>query len=108
MVDVSKIKVGDEVTVRGVVADTRHADSTAPVAVSFSGVCHSHWVNSSAIATHTPKPREFKPGDRVTWGSGYVIYELVAIRDGIAATWNKDYGWQPKTLSDLRHADESE
>jgi hypothetical protein len=61
-----------------------------------------------SIATHTPAPRAFKPGDLVTWGNGRIDYEFVAARNGLAAVWSVDHGWKINCLSDLRHADESE
>ena len=65
-------------------------------------------VSLANIATHTPAPREFKPGDRVTWGSGVRVYEFIAQRGGVAIVWDASYGSASPLLSDLRHVDESE
>jgi hypothetical protein len=101
MIDVSKIRVGDEVTVRATVREV--ADGTKPIRVS-----RDPWVGVSDIATHTPKPREFKPGDRVTWGNGLLVYEFIAARNSKAVLWSDEYQWQIHDVSHLRHADESE
>ncbi len=67
MVDLSKIKVGDEITVR-----------------------------------------EFKPGDRVIWGTSCTIFQFVGQAKGSAAVWHDVYGWEHPDLSELRHVDENE
>lgn len=78
MVDVSKIKVGDEVTVRATVAAMDYG-TCAPVRIIGGS-----WIYKDDILVHTPKPREFKPGDMVTWGAGVVAWELVATANGFA------------------------
>jgi hypothetical protein len=110
MIDVSKIRVGDEVTVRAAVDDIRHADSTAPVSVSFNGVGHTHWIRASDIATHTPKPRDFKPGDRVTHANhGGLTFNVIA-SNSKGALWVEDAGgWNfVESAALFRHTDESE
>jgi hypothetical protein len=104
-VDVSKIRVGDEVTVRAKVLRT-DAGIQWPIQIATAGVCLC--VGPDTIATHTPTPREFKPGDRVTWASGVYNFEFVAAREGWAALWGGKLGWDHRPINDLRHADESE
>lgn len=66
-------------------------------------------MTESAIVTHTPKQREFKPGDMVTWEGGHAILEFVAERDGFAIMWSKEYEQSYRQpLSKIRHADEAE
>jgi acyl dehydratase len=102
MIDVSKIRVGDEVTVRATVLEV--ADGIKPIRVK-----RDPWVEVGEIATHTPAPREFKPGDRVTMGSGCLDLELIAIRDEVACVWdNISRRFESAIVHRLRHADESE
>lgn len=105
MIDVSKIRIGDEGTIRVRIIE-KNVSGNFKVEVLKYGCCT--WVFPSDIVTHTPKPREFKPGDRVTWDRGHVIFELIAIRKDNAAVWKEGYGWYIKSVSDLRHAEESE
>jgi plastocyanin len=103
MIDVSKIRVGDEVTVRGRVYDASGADWFY---VSFGA---SSWakVPADAIATHSPKPREFKPGDRVTFIDSQVAFDVVHAEGDQA--WVKNLnGSMLAPFTELRHADESE
>ena len=102
MIDVAKIRVGDEVTVRARVKQI-DSDDDAPIRI-----CGGSWVPLADILTHTPAPREFKPGDRVTWGAGRYVYEFIAQRGSSAIVWDEDYGCFSPLFSNLRHADESE
>ncbi len=121
MIDVSKIRVGDEVTVRVKVTDRVSDTAVAPVRISIFGVVA--WVPVDFIATHTPKPRDFNPGDRVTWtGNDMHRWKIIAI-DGELA-WSKWDGYagdasptphaphfgkrEMHPIQCLRHADESE
>lgn len=105
MIDVSKIRVGDEVTVRGSVSEI---DKTSIPFRVLMDSGRTAWFCADEITTHTPKPREFKTGDRVTWGNGAYNAEFVALRGDNAAVWESRYGWKALKISDLRHADESE
>jgi hypothetical protein len=102
MIDVSKIRVGDEVTVRALVAES---DDNEGYPIRLHG---GSWIKRENVVEHHPKPREFKPGDRVTWPTEGYEYELIAIRGDRAIIWNEDYGAISIPLSDLHHADESE
>lgn len=108
MIDVSKIRVGDEVTVRAKVVDRGNEFTPRgpfnPVVKIFVG----EWVGAEHIEAHHPKHREFKPGDRVTWGNGAYSAEFIALRGDEAAVWESSYGWKTPKISDLHHADESE
>lgn len=122
MIDVSKIRVGDEVTVKATVTEV-YPDSECPVTVSIKSVSWQICPLREDIATHTPKPREFKPGDRVTWtGNDMHRWKIIAI-DGELA-WSKWDGYAGDAsptphsphfgkramhpIQCLRHADESE
>jgi hypothetical protein len=77
MIDPKAIKPGDEVTVRGRV---RYADGPENFGIEFDHVTArkaTHYVHPSAIATHTPAPREWKKGDRAMWGGGKVTIRAV-------------------------------
>lgn len=100
MIDLSKIRVGDEVTVRGEVTVVHHDD---PHPIRLHG---GTWVKRKDIVAHHPKPREFKPGDPVYWFEKGA-YKIVAIDGG--QIWIKGRnGNLTAMVEDLRHADESE
>jgi hypothetical protein len=104
MIDVSKIRVGDEVTVRARV-DRTDAGVGRPIQISFGGrvVC----ISDESIATHTPAPRQFKPGDKVKVGtSGPLTIIAIEAEDAWVRAANGDRF--TTTLHALRHADESE
>jgi len=108
MLDISKIKVGDEVTVRGVV--THKVDMPNPkFGLCFSKPQDKSWCNveAYAIVTHTPAPRAFKPGDTVYAGSS-VKWRIEHLKGHWA--WIEDANkWiRLEALENLRHADESE
>lgn len=103
MVDLSKIKVGDEVTVRMVV---KTVDTDGIFNASSSGGVHG-WIDSSEIATHTPAPREFKPGETVYAGSA-TKWKIEHV-NGFWAWIVDANGWNRlEALENLRHADESD
>ena len=86
----AKYKVGDEVTVRGIVVGQMRR--VGPI-VEFGRQNEFHSAISftvpiEEIATHTPKPREFMVGDKVRPRSDGLTYELVGIRDEYAFLWN--------------------
>jgi hypothetical protein len=105
MIDVSKIRVGDEVTLSGRVERT-DAGICKPFAIDIQSVLIC--VGEGAIATHTPKPRDFKPGDLVCELGIEPGFRIVHVRDGQAWIDNAE-GWNKiAKLIHLRHADESE
>lgn len=117
MIDVSKIKVGDEVTVRGHVVHINNDRLAMPyeLGINFRNRADASWTNipTLCIATHTPAPREFKPGDRAIVYDAVTdskdLCDVLAIDDAFAWIRNTKSGgrWTAR-LSDLRHADESE
>ena len=105
MIDISKMQLGDKVTVHGTILTIdRRRDRFGGAGIAI----REQWFTPEKIITHTPAPHEFKPGDRVTWGDGLDVYEFIAQRGAVAIVWDADYGIQGPSLSDLRHADESE
>jgi hypothetical protein len=111
MIDVSKIRVGDEVTVRAKVVEVSTASEIAagsrPVRIMFP------WLDRDEIVSHHPAPREFKPGDKA------IAYDAVSDSKDIcnvlavdgAFAWVRNHrtgGRWTASVSDLRHADESE
>lgn len=74
MIDVKDIKVGDEIIIKGAVADIKDT-----IRVDFGGILF--WVRPEHIVEHTPKPHEWHLGDIVStrWGAKEVL--------GI---WNKE------------------
>lgn len=100
MIDISKINVGDEVTVKAKVIQIDRKHTAEPVRLNGGS-----WVLGKDIIAHHPKPREFKPGDRVTAGGSHPLV-LVAM-DGSEAWVKTPTGNFTVDVSDLLHADES-
>lgn len=114
MVDLRKIRVGDEVTVRAKVV-ALEPNKLCPEPIRIHG---GSWINEKDILTHTPAPREFKPGDRVSF---YDMRED-KISYGVVVAIDEDFAWVkvPESptpagnirvtlnISELRHADERE
>ena len=109
MIDISKINVGDEVTVRARVIQIDRKHTAEPVRLNGGS-----WVLGNQIIAHHPKPREFKPGDRVTIrdirSDKRVVGVILAIDDACAWVKSLEFPAQRWTekLVYLRHADESE
>lgn len=104
-IKIENIRPRDTVTVEGVVAKI-----DGDIVTLVTGDSPNKWQFSipvDYIASHTPKPREFKPGDMVTWGHGAVALEFIAVRDGYAIMWEKPTQtvWR-EVLSEIRHIDE--
>jgi hypothetical protein len=98
----TKYKVGDTVTVEHVIIAVDEESGNCPVKIRAI-----HWPLASTIKGHTPKQREFKPGDMVTWGGGHAILEFIAERDGYAIMWSTEFQQSYRQqLLKLRHADE--
>jgi hypothetical protein len=106
MIDVSKIKVGDEVTVRAKVVGTGSNGLETRVGAGLM------WFHHREIATHTPAPREFKPGDRVkktNWGDASIQWTFIASANGLAfCAHDNTVDVMTVMISELCHADESE
>lgn len=109
MSEARKYRAGDKVTVHGVVV----AMSLEGPLVEFKRQNYYHsslsfGVPFEEVATHTPKPREFKPGDMVTWGRGATALEFIAERDGFAIMWHPTYKIvERERVAEIRHADEA-
>ena len=101
-IDPTKIRPGDKVTFHEatVICASHHR-----ICVKWDdGKQGDIWL--SAIATHTPKPREFKRGDFVTWGSGATVWEIEVVRGKMACVVLGDDGISLQPISNLRHADD--
>lgn len=110
MVDISKIKVGDEVTVKAIVKEVTVRGNIKFDVKAFGSAAIAF---PSDIVTHTPKPREFKPGDEVRFRDEWTtsLFRVVYVKDEHA--WIEKIGssveWRGLVLTkELRHADESE
>jgi hypothetical protein len=80
----TKYREGDEVTMRGHLTGGSSSSGSFHIELCVGGdpkaILPAHvWAFPDAFLTHTPKPRPFKVGDRVTWGIGEFGYELVFI-----------------------------
>jgi hypothetical protein len=111
MVDLSKIRVGDEVTIRARVgAKFDNGDfwlGFSETGSESNGTIISARVCPLSIATHTPAPREFKPGDKVIAKRDKAEYELVGIRERLAFLWYSPQCFgRTADVSDLCHADD--
>lgn len=103
----TKYRVGDEVTLRGVIKRSE-CSHRIPLLVTIGN--SELWFSESDIVTHTPKQREFKPGDMVTWAAmSESVYTILAIDDDVAWLKNNPTGIRYSSLiEDIRHADEAE
>lgn len=98
MVDISKIKEGDEVTGRHTVSHVNHGE----VYVALAGGGYVK-LPQERLISHTPKSREIKAGDKVTWGTGVYGYEVFAVCNELAWLPGANNSDMTKPLSDLRH-----
>lgn len=104
-VDISKINVGDTVTVSHEVIQIDD-DAKFPVRISPFA-----WVSLERIVSHHPKPREFKAGDKVTYRDSHIVYEFVAMRHEELCLFEPGVGFRifmGRAIRDLRHADEQQ
>jgi hypothetical protein len=92
-IDLSKIKPGDEVTVRAVVSDAQHTENWGlhfkHLNGAYDGACR-HFVHPDCIVSHTPKA--LSVGDKVKaaeWPPSITL-EVLCIHDGMA--WLRDSG----------------
>jgi hypothetical protein len=77
MIDFSKVKEGDEITVRATVTAVDLDDEEYPIRVDISV-----WPMPQRIVSHTPRPIE--ADDRVTWVSDTEEFRVVAVECGLA------------------------
>ena len=111
MIDVSKIKVGDKVVIEATVVRIDPEDEDLPLGLQYGDDPTKgwEWCGTAGIISHTPAPREFKAGDKVTWGHGDVVYEFRERRGDASVLWREDYGYLIYSNGEkfpLRHADE--
>jgi len=108
MIDISKMQLGDKVTVHGTILTIdRRRDRFGGAGIAI----REQWFTPEKIITHTPAPREFKPGDRVVFD--FIINDKMA---GIILCIDNAVAWlkwpngirQECPISELCHADESE
>ena len=103
LIDLSKIRPGDEVTVMARVVKVR-PDHLVDC-VTDDGEPDGFCIRPKAIVSHTPAVREFKVGDRVEMpdekrGTLRAIYEHVGWVE------NDCQGWSSLALSTLRHVED--
>ena len=85
MIDISKIKPGDKVTL----VPLEVVDKTkSTVNIIFKDECH--WISADQIAAHHPAPREFQVGDRVRSGGSEGAIEHLA-RGRARVLWDSGY-----------------
>jgi hypothetical protein len=101
MIDVSKVKVGDELEfhrVRVVKIDK----SSVPFRIEWQ--CgEEQWFTAHRFARHIPA-RPFEKGDPVTWGNGTPRATFLMSHGGTAFIAHKDDSPGTAELSALRHA----
>lgn len=101
MIDISKIRPGDEVTVRAKVLSTDDNDICIKIP---NALIASFYVEPEDLATHTPAPREIKVGDLGTFQNNKLVYEVVHIRDELAWLSNRNNDTFAH-LSNITHAE---
>ena len=81
-VDISQIKVGDKIAVEMTVTSVDFIDNDFTVWAEAEGPDSEPTavglIRAEHIVSYTPKPVEFKLGDKVTWGHGVSVYEYIA------------------------------
>jgi hypothetical protein len=107
-IDLTKIRPGDKLELHKVTVIESYTDSAIKVRFVSNYVT---WVFKEDIATHTPKPLPFKPGDRVLHAhyEKWVKFRIVAIDGGEAWIVREDNEATRSLLTathNLRHADE--
>ena len=107
MIDISKIKPGDFVTVRARVLEIderKPAESNIAPSVAIR-LNSSLWVLSSTIVSHEPAPEPLKIGDVVEVCPGKSQGTIVGLHDGSAWVYvfKQSYVW--KKLSELRRVE---
>ncbi len=104
----TKYQIGDKVWIEFEVVNVDDC-SDRPVRVSQS-TTGLWWPLASTIKHHIPKPREFKPGDKVRHVDTQQTYEFLSRFGGKAIIGRLDVAGGPCVAwsdeSELRHADE--
>lgn len=88
MIDISKIKPGDTITVELVVSKQKQGDTDKVIRTLPSGpktATHYHLIDSNAIVGHTPKPVEIMVGTTFPFdGLTAAEWEILMIHDTTA------------------------
>jgi hypothetical protein len=97
------IRIGDKVTLHAKIVEDGWANGSFVANVGGARV----GIAGADIATHTPAPREFKPGEIVRIGAGVTHYRFIAEDDGYAfvALIGDEPTRRILPVCDLRHAD---
>jgi len=118
MVDVSKIRTGDTVTVKAIARHDYQTNGAIRLKLFTSGDCFT--ASAADISTHTPAPRKFKIGDavtldatvggKVTPGAIQYVYEILKIDTDFAVLFRRgEHTGRPivqlAALCGLRHVD---
>lgn len=104
----AKYQVGDEVTVKGIISETNIRNNGLRIEIKTSFGSYDIPLYEREIATHTPRPREFKPGDRVRiiYTNKNAILKVVCVDKGEAWLIEDDGRRWTVTLNSLKHVDE--
>lgn len=94
-VDLSKIKPGDEVTVRVVVT----AAGKNSLKVSVPGIENGLWFDAAEIVSHTPKA--LSVGDRVRWTRYTQVADIPMRVGGVLLAVDADTAWVKTADQDL-------
>lgn len=105
MIDLSKVRVGDQVTFCGEVVDKEECGTQIKVAFCKPPRMWC-WIPAAEIIKY--KPRQLQVGDIVTWGAADVNYEIVAIKGNKAILYHCTFRPQIKFLSDLTRVETSD
>ena len=106
MIDISKIRPGDEVTVRAKATHTAQKPDMVHVAFENGGYL---WVIAEMIDMHIPAPREIKVGDLVRHEDFMRPLIVRAVDDGKA--WLRDGNagsYVTRAAEDLTHAEDDD
>jgi hypothetical protein len=107
-IKLENIRVGDEITLKPMKVIDNDGTDCMPIRATCDGGS-SNWYELEDIATHTPKPREFKAGDEVRYVKRPNVRYFVIATYGVSA-WVRDRNdWTVQIpFAELRHADEAD